>query len=166
MSTFGTFKYSFQTWTKPTKTKPMKSTTKTIKRTCQVCSKSIDKKRPQAKYCSKKCNNHLNGKRRTEKRRSSVLVELEQLDKLLLMLSQNVLWLNITYIKEGGIFTDQLHQSEIYTTYKMKIRKVHILEEKKEYNLTTVRAKTLIRSIIAQNSKTRHQSKENSIRGG
>lgn len=126
------------------------------KRVCSVCKTSISHKRNDAKYCSKKCNNKLNGLRRTKRNRKQRSIELKALNKIISMLSNNRLELIITYEAKAGTYSDSLFQHEIQTTKQwiLKIRKVLIKGHRKNSNpisLTDSRARKLITLINKQN---------------
>ena len=175
LSTFGRLIYSSHWWTNSQKETNQKKPKKALKkdsvfnskkqtqkkaqkRLCSVCSISIENKRKNTKYCSKKCNNTLNGKKRTSKRKQNRKLEIEHLQKLIPKIYLNRFDLLITYKSENIFYSVQLHQLEIFTTSKKirQIKKTVITEHRKNAKpiiLTTLRAKQLIRIINNHNIK-------------
>ena len=125
---------------------------------CKCCRKKISGKKSTSLFCSVKCKNkhHQSKKSKT----NQVLREKEKiyLQKLLPKIEKGKLWVSITYIAENGLFTDRLYQSEILPPKELiiKIRAVSVAsnsEFKNALQLTTVRAKNLIRAIVKHNQK-------------
>lgn len=117
-------------------------------RSCLNCQKSIANKSKVAIYCSKKCNNRINGIRRTEKRRLRIENECIVLNELLSNISKSNLSITIYYIEDNAEFYDTLEQTEIHDS-KIKITsiKVHSEHSEKTQILTTKRAKNLLKII-------------------
>lgn len=121
-------------------------------RVCSVCKTSISHKRTDAKYCSKKCNNTLNGLKRTKRNQKQRSIEIKALNKLIALLDKNRLELIITYRTETGEYSDSLFQYEIQTSKQWisKIKKVVVTGYRKNCKplmLTGSRAKILINEI-------------------
>ncbi|MGY0426400.1 MAG: hypothetical protein ACWIPI_06175, partial [Polaribacter sp.] len=101
---------------------PKKSNTKKVenltkkRRVCKVCKTNISHKRTDAKYCTKKCNNTLNGMKRTQRNQKQRNIETKSLNRLINLIPKNRLDLIITYKTDTGEYSDHLHQSEIHTT--------------------------------------------------
>lgn len=124
------------------------------KRICKVCKTRISHKKADAVYCSKKCNNVHNGKRRTKKRQQLRKQENYQLKKLLKFLPSSKIELIVTYKNASGTYSDQLIQSEIGTTkgWIKKVIKVKVIKANKTIVLTSYRARRLINNINNQNN--------------
>jgi len=123
---------------------------------CKVCKISISHKRNDAKYCSKKCNNILNGIKRTARNQKQRSLEVINLNKLIKQLSKNRIELIVTYKINDVEYSDHLHQSEIRTTknWIVKIKKVvvsNLRKNSKPIILTETRARKLITKINTLN---------------
>lgn len=126
------------------------------KRFCRVCHSDISHKKSGAVYCSKSCNNKINGHRRTERHRKQNAKEKPILNKLLRILPVNKLFLSVSYKTESGIYTDFLGQTEISAPPNLISRITEIQAEPIRKNghrhtLTGTRAKKLIRQITKLN---------------
>lgn len=135
------------------KNHPQKSLNMIVKK-CKVCSSNISQKRASTIFCSKKCNNHFHGKRRTKRNQQKRNLEKQNLDKLLKIIPKKVLWFWITYKTKNdvGLFSDYLYQSEINTIkdWINNIQQVSIIGFKKNAKpiiLTSYRARKLIKEI-------------------
>lgn len=118
---------------------------------CICCGSEISHKPKISKYCSKKCNNKINGLKRTKRRQNQKVNELPVLEMLTNKIHQKKIWLNITYRDNGTTYTERLHQTEINTLPEW-IKKIEIIEatprtNSKTYILTGSRARKLIRII-------------------
>ena len=123
---------------------------------CVCCGVEISHKPKISKYCSKKCNNKINGMKRTENRRKLRLKELPVLTMLLQKIPIGKMWLCITYKENKTTYTDTLHQSEINAPpeWIKKITAITIKPNRKNGKpnlLTGSRAKKLIRIINKTN---------------
>ncbi len=167
MSTFDPLKYRVNLWTfnkeiksniflpKNPKNDPdfiayLKSQKNTPRR-CVVCGTDISQKRPHAQYCSKTCNNKLNGKRRTHRRQAQRQTEIVNLSGILQNINKSDLWLTIKYKQGGATYGDLLHQSEIATD-RQTIRQVYEIVINRQDNappviLTRQRARQLIKAL-------------------
>ncbi|MCB4807133.1 hypothetical protein LG651_02640 [Tamlana sp. 62-3] len=128
------------------------------RRVCCVCKTSISHKRTDAKYCSKKCNNKVNGVKRTKRKQRIRQTEIKLLNKLIPILYKNKLELIITYKTDEGIYSDSLQQKEILTTkfWVSKIKTVVVngyRKNSKTILLTESRAKKLIIIVNKLNVK-------------
>ncbi|PTT77194.1 MULTISPECIES: hypothetical protein [unclassified Chryseobacterium] len=123
---------------------------------CMSCKESIREKKAGAKFCSPKCKNQYNGKRRTRENRRKRKKEIENLSRIIKQLPKTDLSLIIVYQSpERMLYADRLKQSEIKASsdWIRQVTKV-VIESKgvfKETELTTVRAKRLIKEIVKRN---------------
>lgn len=140
---------------KKSNAKKVENLTKKI-RVCKVCKTNISHKRTDAKYCTKKCNNTLNGMKRTQRNQKQKNTETKSLNRLINLISKNRLDLIITYKTETGEYSDQLHQSEIHTTKEWLKRIIKVIvtghrKNGKPITLTQSRARKLITKVNTQN---------------
>ncbi|MCV6629190.1 MAG: hypothetical protein OIF50_04950 [Flavobacteriaceae bacterium] len=147
------------------KNNPKESNTKKVenlpkkRRVCKVCKTNISHKRIDAKYCAKKCNNTLNGMKRTQRNQKQRSKESKNLNRLINLIPKNRLDLIITYKTDTGEYSDHLHQSEIHTTkdWVKKVCKVVVAGHRKNSKpiaLTQSRARMFITVINTRNGKS------------
>jgi hypothetical protein len=116
---------------------------------CQTCKKDISGKKAGALYCSKKCNNSYQAKKRKYTRHNLKFIETSQLNKLLAHLNRARLVLLVEYQDGGNPYADTLHQREITAPpqWVRKVTRVTIQNKAPRAVLTSFRAKKLIRII-------------------
>ncbi len=128
------------------------------KRVCKCCGADISHKRKGAKYCSKKCNNKVNGNKRTKTHQMKRKQETKILKNLIGKLKQTNLSLTIIYKDTGGLtYCDHLKQNEIDTVPEWINRTVKVLIKSNKttppLELTTIRARQLIKAITNNNKR-------------
>jgi len=159
MSTNAPLEYTVKEWTNTPQYLSIIKLLKTpLKKTrfCKVCESSINHKRAKTKYCSKKCNNVLNGMKRTQRNKKQRQKEKQFLNKLIKILQKSRLWLLIDYKTGHGIYSDYLHQTEINTTndWISKVLKIVVTGHRansKPYTLTDTTARKLLKLINKEN---------------
>jgi hypothetical protein len=116
---------------------------------CCSCSVDISHKKPNSKYCSKRCNNVSHSKKRKMNRQNIKKVENENLDLLLDTLAKSNLLLLVEYATVSGTYADRLEQKEISTTTEWirQIFKVTIEAQPVPIVLTSYRSRKLIKLI-------------------
>jgi hypothetical protein len=121
---------------------------------CISCFKDISDKKPNAKYCSKRCNNVNHAQKRKITRTILKKVENENLSLLVANLNKTNLLLLMEYSTDTGTFADRLEQIEIETTpdWIKQIFKVTI-EAFAPIVLTSYRSRKLIKQINNLNLK-------------
>ena len=137
---------------------------KVKKRVCTCCKTDISHKRKAAVYCSKKCNNTINGIKRTQSRKTQRESEKIELQILLVNIRRTNYLLSITY-KDNSVYTDTLFQSEILVTsswlntvLKVSVNVMGITSN--PIVLNGYRAKSLIRIINNINTLNHEKSKK------
>ncbi|MCT3899452.1 hypothetical protein HZQ13_15255 [Elizabethkingia anophelis] len=127
------------------------------KTNCMNCKKSLEEKKPTAKFCGLKCKNQYNGKLRTKANQKKRQQENKKIGKILKELPKTDLSLLVIYRTPDGLqYADQLKQSEIKAPpeWIRQIKKVVITDKTiPPPEFTTVRAKRIIRTITKINSK-------------
>lgn len=123
---------------------------------CTVCKTDITHKIKGAKYCSKKCNNHTNGMKRTARNRKRIIEEQKGLKRLNDLLPKGKVWLWITYKENETLYTDYLHQSEVLTSSNWIKKVVKVVADGYRKNglnitLTGFRSRQLLRQLNRQN---------------
>lgn len=121
---------------------------------CVSCSVDISDKKPNTKYCSKRCNNVSHSKKRKIARTNLKKVENENLTLLLDTLTKSNLLLLVEYSTVSGMYADRLEQKEIGTTpdWIRQIFKVTIEAVPVPIVLTSYRSRKLIKSINQLNT--------------
>lgn len=140
------------------KTQKMESKKTHNFRGCLCCKIDISNKPKNTKYCSKICNNKINGKRRTERHQTERNKEIKLLQQYEKRINKIKFWVNTYYKNEKKIYSDFLHQTEILnnnwslirTVVKVEIYKTHT--DTKPVILTTKRAKEFIKIITTKNN--------------
>lgn len=124
-----------------------------ICRKCRTCKKDISGKKAGAFYCSKKCNNSYQAKRRKMKRNKLKIVENLQLNKLLANLNHSNLLLLVEYKDGKQVYADNLFQEEINAPPEWVRQVIRVsIAETPPVILTSWRAKKLIRIISKSNT--------------
>ncbi|MDV3980940.1 hypothetical protein CMT48_07670 [Elizabethkingia anophelis] len=123
---------------------------------CINCKKIIEGKKVGTKFCSTKCKNNYHGKKRTQANQKTRMIELKYLNKILPKLHKMDLTILIVYKSDILHYSDTLKQCEIDTTryWIRQIKKVTVTDHKTSIELTTIRAKTLIRAVTKLNKIT------------
>lgn len=124
-----------------------------IHQKCLTCKKDISGKKAGALYCSKKCNNSYQAKKRKHKRHNLKFVETSSLNKLLANLNRARLVLLVEYQDGGTPYADTLHQKEINAPplWVRKVTRVTVQNQGARAVLNSHRAKKLIRIISKLN---------------
>ncbi|ELY2016205.1 hypothetical protein SL053_000068 [Flavobacterium psychrophilum] len=121
---------------------------------CCSCSVDISHKKPNSKYCSKRCNNVAHAQKRKMKRTNIKKVENENLTLLLDNLNKSNLLLLVEYVTVSGTYADRLEQIEIATTpqWIKQVFKITIEAQPVPIVLTSYRSRKLIKSINQLNT--------------
>lgn len=129
--------------------KQEKKRAKIHQKECAVCCSKIEHKRADSLYCSKRCNNSFQAKKRKEVRRENKKSETQNLTVVLSNLKKTNLSLLIEYKADGIEYADQLDQNEIKAPdmWIRSVYKVSIDKRPCEIVLTSYRARKLIKEI-------------------
>jgi hypothetical protein len=121
---------------------------------CCSCSMDISHKKPNSKYCSKRCNNVTHAQKRKMTRTNLKKVENENLTLLLDALAKSNLLLLVEYATVSGAYADRLEQSEIGAPpdWIRQIFKVTIEAQPVPIVLTSYRSRKLIKYINKLNT--------------
>jgi hypothetical protein len=141
-----------------------------LERFCEVCKIDISMKNKRSKYCSKKCNNSLNGARRkdTQKRsrtdEQNYLYQIENGEILIAMIFQ------ISRSDNGTMNRKKIDLTKIHqrtTAEKRTVTKIEIITKteinKTSITLTTLRAKRLMRWLVVKNN-SKNQNYQNHVK--
>lgn len=122
---------------------------------CCSCNIDISHKKPNSKYCSKRCNNVSHSKKRKMNRQNIKKVENKNLTLLLENIAKSNLLLLVEYATNTGTYADRLEQKEISTTpeWIKQIFKVTIEAQPVPIVLTSYRSRKLIKNINQLNIK-------------
>lgn len=127
---------------------------------CRICNTDISHKKETAVFCSKKCSNAYQGKKRRKKTRQRITVEKKELNRILTELSGKKLRLIITRKEKGNIITKSFVQSRVYfEPDEIKaIQKVEVLGTEKVV-FTSYRSRKLIKRIVDINGEKPRETK-------
>ena len=121
---------------------------------CISCSVDISDKKPNSKYCSKRCNNVSHSKKRKIQRTNLKKSENQNLTLLLDNLAKSNLLLLVEYSTVSGTYADRLEQKEIGVPpdWINRIFKVTIEAQPVPIILNSYRARRLIKVVTELNT--------------
>lgn len=119
---------------------------------CRTCKKDISRKKPGTMFCSKKCNNSFQAKRRKKKRRQKTTAENKALNQILKILPNSQLMLIITYKEKNSNYPVEVVQ-QLLNIPEEDIRLIQSVKLKHSGKvvLTSYRARKLIKTIVELN---------------
>ncbi|PWJ41087.1 hypothetical protein [Sediminitomix flava] len=126
------------------------------KHKCSQCGGDMSHKKPNAKYCSKRCSNKQSHENRKRRMKEAKTKEIPILENLLKKMERGRLNLLITYTHNRKRYSDLLEQKEIKASsdWIKRIKEVQVLKGggRSKRVLTGTRAKKLIREITKRNN--------------
>lgn len=134
--------------------KMVENGSKNSPRKCCNCGANISTKKPQAKFCSKHCNNATQAQKRKISRQNIKKSENQNLALLAHNLNNCDLMLLVEYATPSGAYADRLAQSEISAppNWLRKVFKVTVEAQPLPIVLTSYRARRLIKALTELNT--------------
>lgn len=143
--------------------KPFSSAKMNQCKKCKCCGSDISHKRAGTKYCSKKCNNKINGQKRMKAQKQKRLQENKTLDKITkLWRADKIKYLCIDIAGECVTLAPQEITTDRETINQVK--KIFLHSTDGRYNdltLTDGRARKLLRLINKKNTKADEKHTQN-----